>query len=185
MTSAWSPLTQKKDIRSTRPSKIPSVETRLRPIFDCGTRALVAPEIVHHDKVAPDQRRDEDLIDIGLEPDAVDRAVEDHGRGRPGQTQACASGFPIWAPRRRVTPDRCLQMAKQISSKLACSRRAAHRDSTSPQSFQSNAPHQRRFSLAKQEYQPVKASRQSLPASVSSSAISSYFCCPETYIKVD
>ena len=44
-------------------------------------RALVAAEIVHDDDVALAQGRNEDLIDIGLEPEAVDRPVEDKRRG--------------------------------------------------------------------------------------------------------
>ena len=49
--------------------------------------SFVAAEIVHHDNVAWRERRNENLIDIGLEPLAVDRAVENHRRRHACQAQ--------------------------------------------------------------------------------------------------
>ena len=58
-----------------------------------------------------------------------------------GLIEACASGFPIWAPPCRATPDRCLQLAKQLSSKSTCTGRAVHRYKMSPRSRQSGGSH--------------------------------------------
>ena len=44
--------------------------------------ALMAAQIIHGDDAARGKRGDQNLIDIGLEPDAVEGAVDDHGRGR-------------------------------------------------------------------------------------------------------
>ena len=45
-------------------------------------RTLVTRQIVHDDDVAGGQRRDEDLLDVGEEARAVDRTIEDGGRGK-------------------------------------------------------------------------------------------------------
>lgn len=49
--------------------------------FDCAAVgcALVAAEIVHNHDVAGLPFGNEKLFDIGLERDAVDRPIEDHG----------------------------------------------------------------------------------------------------------
>jgi hypothetical protein len=49
---------------------------------DCGADrvALVAGEVVHDHDVARNERRHQNLIDIGVEAFAVDRAVEQAGR---------------------------------------------------------------------------------------------------------
>ena len=85
-------------------------------------------------------------------------------RGLPA-VEACASGFPIWAPRsHRVTPDRCLQRAKQISSKSTCNGRAVHRDSSSaPRSRRPDRP-ARCSCLATSELRSAVAWRRSAPA---------------------
>ena len=50
--------------------------------------AFVAREIVHDHRIALAQLWDEDLLDIGLEGDAVDRAVRDERRDEAAQRQA-------------------------------------------------------------------------------------------------
>ena len=54
--------------------------------------ALVAAEIVHDDDVAWLEGRDEQRVDIGPEPGAVDRAVDDEGRGDPVAAQGGEEG---------------------------------------------------------------------------------------------
>ncbi len=44
-------------------------------------RTLVTRQVVHDDDIAGGQRRDEDLLDVSEEARAVDRAIEDGGRG--------------------------------------------------------------------------------------------------------
>lgn len=53
---------------------------------------FVAAQIVHDDDVTAPQRRDELLGDIGLEALAIDRAVEDAGRGETIGTQRADEG---------------------------------------------------------------------------------------------
>ena len=53
---------------------------------------FVAAQIVHDDDVTAPQRRDELLGDIGLEALAIDRAVEDTGRGETIGTQRADEG---------------------------------------------------------------------------------------------
>lgn len=59
--------------------------------------ALVAAEIIHHDDVAGFESRNENLIDISLEGDAADRAVEGHGRDHSRQPKPRDEGrrFPM------------------------------------------------------------------------------------------
>ena len=49
--------------------------------------SLMAPEVVHDDNVARRKDRDESLLDIGAEACAIDRPVDDAGRGQPVATQ--------------------------------------------------------------------------------------------------
>ena len=49
--------------------------------------ALVAGEVVHDDNVAWIESGDENLLDIGAEAHAIDRPVDDTGRGQPVATQ--------------------------------------------------------------------------------------------------
>ena len=53
---------------------------------DDGT--LVAGQVVHDDHVAASEVGHENLSDIGLEPVAVDRAIEHHRRDHAGHAQA-------------------------------------------------------------------------------------------------
>ena len=57
----------------------------------------MAAEIVHHHNVAGRERRNENLINIGLEPYAVDRTIEGQRRYEPGQAKPGDEGrrFPI------------------------------------------------------------------------------------------
>ena len=61
------------------------------------SRAFVAREIVHDHRVALAQVRDEDFLDVGLEGEAVDRAVEDERRDEAAQRQPADEGrrFPV------------------------------------------------------------------------------------------
>lgn len=67
--------------------------------FDCASNviAFVSAEIVQHDDIARLEGWDEDLVDIGLEPFAVHRAVENHGRGQPANREPGREGgdFPM------------------------------------------------------------------------------------------
>ena len=49
--------------------------------------ALMAAEVVHDDNVARRKDRDENLLDISAEACAIDRSVDDAGRGQPVATQ--------------------------------------------------------------------------------------------------
>ncbi len=51
--------------------------------FDCVTHALrfVCGQVIHDDDVARHQDWNENLLDLGLEREAVRRVVEDHGGG--------------------------------------------------------------------------------------------------------
>ena len=49
--------------------------------------ALMAAEVVHDDNVARREDRDENLLDISAEACAIDRSVDDAGRGEPVATQ--------------------------------------------------------------------------------------------------
>ena len=61
----------------------------------------MAAEIVHDHQVARFEGRDENLIDIGAEDHAVDRAVDDAGRGEPVAAQRRQEGEgPPFAERR-------------------------------------------------------------------------------------
>jgi len=57
----------------------------------------VAAEIVHDHDVAGLQFGNEKLFDIGLEREAVDRPIEDHGRDHAADAQSCDErrGFPV------------------------------------------------------------------------------------------
>ena len=59
---------------------------------------VVAAEIVHNDDVAESEFGSENLFEIGLEHDAVDRAVENHRRDDAGLAQACDQSrrFPVF-----------------------------------------------------------------------------------------
>lgn len=74
--------------------------------------ALVAAEIVHDRDVAGLEFGDEDLIDIGLEPAAVNRPVENHGcrHSCPPQRADEGRGFPV-AMRDRGTRPLAFQSA--------------------------------------------------------------------------
>jgi hypothetical protein len=43
--------------------------------------ALVAAEVVHDDNIARREDREENLLDISAEVHAIDRSVDDAGRG--------------------------------------------------------------------------------------------------------
>jgi hypothetical protein len=43
---------------------------------------LVSHEIIEHDHIATAQRRHEDLLDLRLERDVIDRSIEDGCRGQ-------------------------------------------------------------------------------------------------------
>ena len=61
----------------------------------------MAAEIVHDHQVARFEGRDENLIDIGAEDHAVDRAVDDAGRAEPVAAQRRQQGEgPPFAERR-------------------------------------------------------------------------------------
>jgi len=64
-------------------------------------RLFVDGEIVEHDHVAGPERRDEDLLDIGVEADRVDRPIEDDGRPEAvhPQRRNHRVGFPMAARR--------------------------------------------------------------------------------------
>ena len=49
--------------------------------------ALMAAEVVHDDNVAWRENRDENLLDISAEAHAIDRSVDDAGRGEAVATQ--------------------------------------------------------------------------------------------------
>jgi hypothetical protein len=49
--------------------------------------ALMAAEVVHNDNVARREDGRENLLDIGAEAHAIDRSVDDAGRGEPVATQ--------------------------------------------------------------------------------------------------
>jgi hypothetical protein len=49
--------------------------------------ALMAAEVVHDDNVAWRENREENLLDISAEACAVNRSVDDAGRGEPVATQ--------------------------------------------------------------------------------------------------
>ena len=49
--------------------------------------ALMAAEVVHDDNIAGREDRDENLLDISAEAHAIDRSVDDAGRGEPVATQ--------------------------------------------------------------------------------------------------
>lgn len=63
--------------------QVPAASIRSRML------ALVAGQIVHDDNVAAPEVRHEHLVDIGLEPVAVDRAIEHHRRDHAGHAQTC------------------------------------------------------------------------------------------------
>jgi hypothetical protein len=52
--------------------------------------ALMAAEAVHDDNVARRAQQDENLLDISVEARAIDRSVDDTGRGEPIATQSAA-----------------------------------------------------------------------------------------------
>ena len=52
----------------------------------------MAAEVVHDDNVARLKDRDENLLDIGAEAHAIDRSVDDAGRGEAVATQSCQEG---------------------------------------------------------------------------------------------
>lgn len=79
-------------------------------IFEVGTNAFihfanpwsfVAGEIVHHDHIAGPQLGQQYLLDVGLEGKAVDRSVDDEGRGEPAYRQRPdeGCGFSVAAVR--------------------------------------------------------------------------------------
>ena len=49
--------------------------------------ALMAAEVVHDDNIAGREDRDENLLDISAEAHAIDRSVDDAGRGEAVATQ--------------------------------------------------------------------------------------------------
>ncbi len=57
--------------------------------------ALVAAEVVHDRHIAARQRRDQQLLDVGLEPRAVDRTVEDEGGVDPVAAQGGQEGHGL------------------------------------------------------------------------------------------
>ena len=61
----------------------------------------MAGEIVHHDHIAGPQLRQQYLLDVGLEGKAVDRSVDDEGRGEPAYRQRPdeGCGFSVAAMR--------------------------------------------------------------------------------------
>ena len=54
--------------------------------------ALMAAEVVHDDNVARREDRHENLLDISAEAHAIDRSVDDAGRGEPVATQRRQKG---------------------------------------------------------------------------------------------
>ena len=54
--------------------------------------AFVTAEIVHHHQIARFEGRNENLIDVGAEDDAIDRPVDDAGRGEPVAAQRRQEG---------------------------------------------------------------------------------------------
>ena len=52
--------------------------------------ALMAAKVVHNDNVARREQQDENLLDISVEARAIDRSVDDTGRGEPIATQSAA-----------------------------------------------------------------------------------------------
>ena len=82
--------------------------------FEGGVRsaveAFVAGEIIHDHRIALAQLRDEDLLDVGLEGDAVDRAVQDERRDEAAQRQAPTNvvvfQWPCGTPTAGVRPRR-------------------------------------------------------------------------------
>ena len=54
--------------------------------------ALMAAEVVHDDNVAWGENRKENLLDISAEACAIDRSVDDAGRGQPVATQPRQEG---------------------------------------------------------------------------------------------
>lgn len=62
-------------------------------------------EIVRNDDIADPQRGYEDLIDVGQEARAIDRAVEDAGRGEPGDAQGGEESAGLPPPERGVVVD--------------------------------------------------------------------------------
>ena len=63
--------------------------------------ALVAAEVVHEDDVARREGWEENLLDVGAEACAVDRSLDDAGRGEPVATQRRQKGEgPPFAERR-------------------------------------------------------------------------------------
>jgi hypothetical protein len=50
--------------------------------------ALMTSEVVHDDNVAGREDREENLLDISSEACAIDRSVDDAGRGQPSQRNA-------------------------------------------------------------------------------------------------
>ena len=63
---------------------------------------LMRSEIVHDDDIAGDQRRHEQLLDIGTETLAVDRPVEDARRRQPVAAQGAEACLSV--PSRRAGP---------------------------------------------------------------------------------
>jgi hypothetical protein len=49
--------------------------------------ALMAAEVVHDDNIAGREDRDENLLDISAEAHAIDRSIDDAGRGEAVATQ--------------------------------------------------------------------------------------------------
>lgn len=81
--------------------------------------ALVAGEVIHHDHVAGPQRRGEHMADIGLEPIAVDRAVQNHRRDHTAEAEAGDEGrrFPVAVRNRHpqaFTPDAAPVRARHV-----------------------------------------------------------------------
>src|SRR5713101_7302918 len=62
--------------------------------------SLVAAQVVKNDDVAGPQGRDQNLLDIGSEAFAVDRAIEDAGGGKPIEAQRTQESEGLPAPLR-------------------------------------------------------------------------------------
>ena len=75
----------------------------------------MAGEVVEDDDVAGPERRDEELLDPGLEALAVDRAVEDAGRAEPVRSQPGEEGHgaPVAAGREPLEALALLRPAAQ------------------------------------------------------------------------
>lgn len=67
-------------------------------------RPLVAGQIVHDHDVARPEFGHENLVDIGLEGDAVDRPVEHEGRGDAAAAQSGNEGGRLPVPVRHADP---------------------------------------------------------------------------------